>query len=97
MGVARTADVFTLADHTDQVKLSRLSYLRMDISRQGGLSNYSTTFTASCGDSAGWTGLQILCFAGIQKVQRGKSLNTKYQHYASVGSNRKWLNEARTV
>jgi hypothetical protein len=35
-GVARTADVFTLADHTflEQVKVSRLS-CRMVLSRQG--------------------------------------------------------------
>jgi hypothetical protein len=96
MGVARTADVFTLADHTDQVKLSRLSCLGWFISRQGSLMLLllllSLLLVVIQQDGQDYR----FMFAGIQKVQQGKSLNTKYQHYASVGSNRKWLNENRT-
>jgi hypothetical protein len=61
-GVARTADVFTLADHTFRAgeRLSRRSYLMGSVSRQGRISATTTsTFTASCGDALGWTALGL--------------------------------------
>jgi len=65
------------------------------VSRQGRISaTTSTTFTASCGDAAGWTALGatgITVFADISEFLKGtagmsQSLNTKYQQYTTRGT-----------
>jgi hypothetical protein len=95
-GVARTADVFTLADHTFRAGEILQAFLPDgSISRQGRImSTTSTTFTALCGDAAGWTALGatgITCFADMSEFGKGslgmqESLNTKYQQYTTRGT-----------
>ena len=95
-GVARTLDVFTLADHTFRVGEVIQAFLPDGtISRQGRISaTTSTTFTAVCGDAAGWTALGatgISCFADIAEFGKGtagmqEGLNTKYQQYTTRGT-----------
>lgn len=106
-GVARTADVFTLADHTFRVGEVIQAFLPDgSVSRQGRISaTTSTTFTASCGDAAGWTALGatgISCFADISEFLKGsagmqESLNTKYQQYTTRGTiTKEMVSENRT-
>lgn len=106
-GVARTADVFTLADHTFRVGEVIQAFLPDgSVSRQGRISaTTSTTFTASCGDAAGWTALGatgISVFADISEFLKGsagmqESLNTKYQQYTTRGSiTKEMVSENRT-
>ena len=106
-GVARTADVFTLADHTFRVGEVIQAFLPDgSVSRQGRISaTTSTTFTALCGDSAGWTALGatgISCFADISEFAKGsagmqESLNTKYQQYTTRGTiTKEMVSENRT-
>jgi hypothetical protein len=106
-GVARTADVFTLADHTFRVGEIIQAFLPDgSISRQGRISaTTSTTFTASCGDAAGWAALgsaSISCFADMSEFRKGsagmqESLNTKYQQYTTRGSiTKEMVSENRT-
>lgn len=95
-GVARTGDVFTLADHTFRVGEIIQAFLPDgSVSRQGRISaTTSTTFTALCGDAAGWallgaTGITV--FADMNEFLKGsagmqESLNTKYQQYTVRGS-----------
>ena len=95
-GVARTGDVFTLADHTFRPGEVIQAFLPDGtVSRQGRISaTTSTTFTASCGDAAGWTALGatgITVFADISEFLKGtagmsQSLNTKYQQYTTRGT-----------
>jgi hypothetical protein len=105
--VARTADVFTLADHTFRVGEVIQAFLPDGtVSRQGRISaTTSTTFTASCGDAAGWTALGavgISCFADISEFLKGsagmqESLNTKYQQYTTRGTiTKEMVSENRT-
>lgn len=107
IGVARTGDVFTLADHTFRVGEVIQAFLPDgSVSRQGRISaTTSTTFTASCGDSAGWTALGatgISCFADISEFLKGtagmqESLNTKYQQYTTRGTiTKEMVSENRT-
>jgi hypothetical protein len=56
-GVARTADVFTLADHTLEQVRFQLSCLMVPFQEGRIMSTTSTTFTVLCGDAAGWTAL----------------------------------------
>jgi hypothetical protein len=60
-GVARTADVFTLADHTFRAgeRLSRRSYLMVQYQDKVESLQLLPTFTASCGDALGWTALGL--------------------------------------
>jgi len=86
-GVARTADVFTLADHTfrpGEVIVAR-DTAGANV-RQGRISSVtSTTFTALCGEAAGWTAIGttgIVVFADTNEFLKGsegmqESLNTK--------------------
>lgn len=106
-GVARTADVFTLAGHTFRVGEVITAFLPDGtISRQGRISaTTSTTFTASCGDAAGWTLLGatgISVFADISEFLKGsagmqESLNTTYQQYTTRGTiTKEMVSENRT-
>jgi len=106
-GIARTADVFTLADHTFRVGEIIQAFLPDgSVSRQGRISATTTnTFTASCGDAAGWTALGatgISAFADMSEFQKGsagmqESLNTKYQQYTTRGTiTKEMANENRT-
>lgn len=106
-GVARTADVFTLAGHTFRVGEVIQAFLPDGtVSRQGRISaTTSTTFTASCGDAAGWTALGatgISCFADISEFLKGsagmqESLNTQYQQYTTRGTiTKEMVSENRT-
>lgn len=106
-GVARTADVFTLADHTFRVGEVIQAFLPDgSVSRQGRVTaTTSTTFTALCGDAAGWTALGatgISVFADISEFLKGsagmqESLNTKYQQYTTRGTiTKEMVNENRT-
>lgn len=95
-GVARAADVFTLADHTFRPGEIITAFLPDgSVLRQGRISaTTSTTFTASCGDAAGWTALGttgITVFADTNEFLKGtagmsQSLNTKYQQFTVRGS-----------
>jgi len=106
-GVARTADVFTLAGHTFRAGEVITAFLPDGtISRQGRISaTTSTTFTASCGDAAGWTALGatgISVFADISEFLKGsagmqESLNTTYQQYTTRGTiTKEMVSENRT-
>lgn len=106
-GVARTGDVFTLADHTFRVGEVIQAFLPDgSVSRQGRISaTTSTTFTALCGDAAGWTALGttgISVFADISEFLKGsagmqESLNTKYQQYTTRGTiTKEMVSENRT-
>jgi len=106
-GVARTADVFTLAGHTFRVGEVITAFLPDgSVSRQGRISaTTSTTFTASCGDAAGWTALGatgISVFADISEFLKGsagmqESLNTTYQQYTTRGTiTKEMVSENRT-
>jgi hypothetical protein len=106
-GVARTADVFTLADHTFRAGEIIQAFLPDgSVSRQGRISaTTSTTFTASCGDAAGWTALGatgISCFADMSEFKKGsagmqESLNTKYQQFTTRGTiTKEMVSENRT-
>lgn len=106
-GVARTTDVFTLAGHTFRVGEVITAFLPDGtISRQGRISaTTSTTFTASCGDAAGWTLLGatgISVFADISEFLKGsagmqESLNTTYQQYTTRGTiTKEMVSENRT-
>lgn len=106
-GVARTGDVFTLADHTFRIGEVITAFLPDGtISRQGRISaTTSTTFTASCGDAAGWallgaTGISV--FADISEFLKGsagmqESLNTTYQQFTTRGTiTKEMVSENRT-
>ena len=106
-GVALTGNVFTLADHTFRVGEVIQAFLPDGtVSRQGRISaTTSTTFTASCGDAAGWAALGatgISCFADISEFLKGslgmqESLNTKYQQYTTRGTiTKEMVSENRT-
>jgi hypothetical protein len=106
-GVARTADVFTLADHTFRAGEIIQAFLPDgSVSRQGRISaTTSTTFTASCGDAAGWALLGatgITCFADMSEFKKGsagmqESLNTKYQQFTTRGTiTKEMVSENRT-
>lgn len=106
-GVARTANVFTLADHTFRVGEVITAFLPDgSVSLQGRISaTTSTTFTALCGSSAGWTALGatgISVFADISEFLKGtagmqESLNTKYQQYTTRGTiTKEMVSENRT-
>lgn len=106
-GVALSGNVFTLADHTFRVGEVIQAFLPDgSVSRQGRISaTTSTTFTASCGDAAGWTALGatgISCFADISEFLKGsagmqESLNTKYQQYTTRGTiTKEMVSENRT-
>jgi len=106
-GVARTADVFTLADHTFRVGEVIQAFLPDgSVSRKGRISaTTSTTFTASCGQAAGWTALGatgISVFADTSEFLKGsagmqESLNTKYQQYTTRGTiTKEMVSENRT-
>jgi hypothetical protein len=106
-GVARTADVFTLAGHTFRTGEVITAFLPDgSVSRQGRISaTTSTTFTASCGDAAGWTALGatgITVFADISEFLKGttgmqESLNTTYQQFTTRGSiTKEMVSENRT-
>lgn len=106
-GVARTADVFTLAGHTFREGEVITAFLPDgSVSRQGRISaTTSTTFTASCGDAAGWTALGatgISVFADISEFLKGsagmqESLNTTYQQYTTRGTiTKEMVSENRT-
>src|SRR6478736_877862 len=106
-GVARTGDVFTLADHTFRAGEVIQAFLPDgSVSIQGRIaSTTSTTFTAICGSAAGWTALGatgISVFADISEFQKGsagmqESLNTKYQQYTTRGTiTKEMANENRT-
>jgi len=106
-GVALTGNVFTLADHTFRIGEVIQAFLPDgSISRQGRISaTTSTTFTALCGDAAGWTALGatgISCFADISEFAKGsagmqESLNTKYQQYTTRGTiTKEMVSENRT-
>lgn len=106
-GVARTGDVFTLADHTFRTGNIIQAFLPDgSISRQGRvMSTTSTTFTASCGDAAGWTALGatgITVFADMTEFGKGtagmqESLNTKYQQFTVRGTiTKEMVKENRT-
>ena len=106
-GVARTGDVFTLADHTFRAGEIIQAFLPDgSVSRQGRISaTTSTTFTASCGDAPGWTLLGatgISCFADMSEFKKGsagmqESLNTKYQQFTTRGSiTKEMVSENRT-
>lgn len=94
--VARTGDVFTLADHTFRPgEIITVFLPDGSVLRQGRISvTTSTTFTASCGDAAGWTALGttgLTVFADTNEFLKGtagmsQSLNTKYQQYTVRGS-----------
>lgn len=105
--VARTADVFTLAGHTFRAGEVITAFLPDGtVSRQGRISaTTSTTFTASCGDAAGWTALGatgISVFADISEFLKGsagmqESLNTTYQQYTTRGTiTKEMVSENRT-
>jgi hypothetical protein len=95
-GVARTADVFTLAGHTFRVGEVIKAFLPDgSVALRGRISaTTSTTFTASCGAAAGWVALGatgISVFADISEFLKGtagmqESLNTQYQQYTTRGS-----------
>lgn len=106
-GVARTADVFTLADHTFRTGEVITAFLPDgSVLRQGRIeSTTSTTFTVRCGDAAGWTDLGatgISVFADISEFLKGsagmqESLNTKYQQYTTRGTiTKEMVSENRT-
>ena len=106
-GVARTADVFTLADHTFRVGEIIQAFLPDgSVARQGRITaTTSTTFTALCGDSAGWTALGatgITVFADMSEFLKGsagmqESLNTKYQQFTTRGTiTKEMVSENRT-
>ncbi len=106
-GVARTGDVFTLADHTFRTGEVITAFLPDgSVLRQGRISaTTSTTFTVSCGDAAGWTALGatgINVFADISEFLKGtagmqESLNTKYQQYTTKGTiTKEMVSENRT-
>ena len=106
-GVARTADVFTLAGHTFRVGEVITAFLADgSVSRQGRISaTTSTTFTASCGEAAGWTALgatAISVFADISEFLKGsagmqESLNTQYQQFSTRGTiTKEMVSENRT-
>jgi hypothetical protein len=106
-GVARTANVFTLAAHTFRAG-EVIQAFKPDgsVSRQGRISSTTTTtFTALCGDAAGWDDLGttgITCFADISEFLKGsagmqESLNTKYQQYTTRGTiTKEMVSENRT-
>ena len=106
-GVARTGDVFTLADHTFRVGEVIKAFLPDGTAAiRGRISaTTSTTFTATCGIAAGWTALGatgISVFADISEFKKGstgmqESLNTKYQQYTTRGTiTKEMANENRT-
>lgn len=105
--VARTGDVFTLAGHTFRAGEVITAFLPDgSVSRQGRISaTTSTTFTASCGEAAGWTLLGatgISVFADISEFLKGsagmqESLNTQYQQYTTRGTiTKEMVSENRT-
>lgn len=106
-GVALTGNVFTLADHTFRAGNIIQAFLPDgSVSRQGRVqSTTSTTFTALCGDAAGWTALGatgITVFADMTEFGKGtagmqESLNTKYQQYTTRGTiTKEMVKENRT-
>ena len=106
-GVARTADVFTLADHTFRVGEIITAFIADGSAvRKGRISaTTSTTFTASCGNAAGWTAIgttAISVFADSSEFLKGsagmqESLNTKYQQYTTRGTiTKEMVSENRT-
>lgn len=106
-GVTRVADVFTLADHTFRVgEVVQVRNADGSAVRQGRISATTTsTFTASCGDVAGWTALgaaNLVAFADIAEFGKGtagmqESLNTKYQQYETRGTiTKEMVSENRT-
>ncbi len=106
-GVTRVGDVFTFADHT--FRAGEIIMVRDATGanvRQGRIqSTTSTTFTALCGDAAGWTALgasALVAFADMSEFQKGsagmqESLNTTYQQYVTRGTiTKEMVNENRT-
>lgn len=95
-GVARTADVFTLAGHTFRAGEVIKAFLPDgSVALRGRISSTtSTTFTASCGSASGWTALGatgISVFADFGEHLKGsagmqESLNTTYQQFTTRGT-----------
>ena len=90
-GVTRAGDVFTLASHT--FRPGEIIKVRNDdgsVVRKGRIqSTTSTTFTALCGDVAGWTAVgtaTLTVFANTDEFLKGssgmsESLNTTFKSY----------------
>jgi hypothetical protein len=106
-GIARTGDVFTLADHTFRKGEVITAFLpNGTVLRKGRImSTTSTTFTASCGHASGWAALGttgISVFADQSEfLERtagmDQSLNTKYQQFETRGTiTKEMVSESRT-
>lgn len=90
-GVSRSSDTFTLADHT--FRQGEIIKVRNDdgsVVRKGRISaTTSSTFTALCGDVAGWSAIgttNLTVFAGTNEFLKGsegmqESLNTTVKSY----------------
>jgi len=92
-GVTRVADVFTLADHTFRVGEILTAFDSTGaVLKKGRISAVtSTTFTAICGNGAGWGTLgttALVCYTGTSEFTKGsagmqESLNTTYQQFTA--------------
>lgn len=91
--VTRVADVFTLADHTFRVGeiLTAFDATGAVLKKGRITATTSTTFTAICGNGAGWGALgttALVCYTGTNEFLKGtngmpESLNTTYQQYTA--------------
>jgi len=104
-GVARTANVFTSADHTFRV--GETTFVRTSTGstmRQGQITAVtSTTFTALCGHASGWDGATgLIVYADSNEFGKGtngfaESLNSQVKQYTQTPVIiKEYLKESRT-